>query len=119
MRELYSILVDPRKRAAVRRRVCERLVAFFFLGAKARGAASGSRLPTSPAAREPAETSARRKAGTDHGTTVADRGHGNSRRFPLAETQRVAPEGAEAGGSHLLIVLEGRLEAMLVCFGFR
>lgn len=31
--------------------------------------------------------------------------------------RRVAPGGAEAGGSHLLIVLEGRLEAMLVCFG--
>ena len=33
--------------------------------------------------------------------------------------RRVAPGGAEAGGSHLLIVLEGCLEAMLVCFGFR
>jgi hypothetical protein len=71
-----------------RRRVCERLVAFLFLGARAQRSASGSRLPTSPEARGPVEVSARRKAGTDHGTTVADRGHGNSRRFPLAGIQK-------------------------------
>ena len=39
--------------------------------------------------------------------------------FHSLEPKRVAPGGAEAGGSHLLIVLEGRLEAMLVCFGLR
>ena len=39
--------------------------------------------------------------------------------FCSLKPKRVAPGGAEAGGSHLLIVLEGRLEAMLVCFGFR
>jgi hypothetical protein len=33
--------------------------------------------------------------------------------------RRVAPGGAEAGGSNLLIVLDGGLETMLVCFGFR
>ncbi len=33
--------------------------------------------------------------------------------------RRVAPGGVEAGGSNLLIVLDGRLETMLVCFGFR
>ena len=44
---------------------------------------------------------------------------GISEGFRSLEPRRVAPGGAEAGGSHLLIVLEGRLEAMLVCFGFR
>ena len=39
--------------------------------------------------------------------------------FRSLKPKRVAPGGAEAGGSHLLIVLEGRLEAMLVCFGLR
>ena len=39
--------------------------------------------------------------------------------FRSLKPKRVAPGGTEAGGSHLLIVLEGRLEAMLVCFGFR
>ena len=61
---------------------------FVFRSYSAGEAARGSRLPTSPEARGPAEVSARRKAETDHGTTVADRGHGNSRRFPLAETQK-------------------------------
>lgn len=37
--------------------------------------------------------------------------------FRSLKLKRVAPGGAEAGGSHLLIVLEGRLEAMLIRFG--
>jgi hypothetical protein len=47
----------------------------------------GRLLPTSPEARGPAEVSARTKAETDHGTTVADRGHGDFRRLLLAGTQ--------------------------------
>lgn len=62
-------------------------------------AANGSRTPTSPEARGPAEVSARRKAGTDHGTTVADRGHGNSRRFPLDGTQK--GRAGRCGGGRL------------------
>jgi hypothetical protein len=36
----------------------------------------------------PTEAAARRKAGTDQGTTVEDRGRGNSRRVPLAEARK-------------------------------
>jgi hypothetical protein len=37
--------------------------------------------------------------------------------FHSLKPKRVAPGGAEASGSHLLIVLEDRLQAVLVCFG--
>ena len=39
--------------------------------------------------------------------------------FRSLEPKRVAPGGTEVGGSHALIVLESRLEAVLVCLGFR
>jgi len=82
-------------------------------------ATSGSRLPTSPKARGPTEVSARRKAGTDHGNTVADRGHGNSRRFPLTGTQ-MGRAGRCGGGRLLLADFLGNLgDVTLVCFGFR
>ena len=39
--------------------------------------------------------------------------------FPSLKPNRVAPGGAEAGGSHLLIVLESRLEEVLIRFWLR
>jgi hypothetical protein len=103
----------------IRRRVCERLVAFLFLGATAQGQQVGVACRLHRRRGDPLrfQREGRLELTTaPRSQTVAT---GIPEGFRSLKPKRVAPGGAEAGGSHLLIVLEGRLEAMLVCFGFR
>lgn len=74
---------------------------FCFLGPTARGQQVGCLLPTSPEARGPTEVPARRKAGTDHVPRSQTVAAGIPEGFHSLEPRRVAPGGAEAGGSPL------------------
>ena len=62
-----------------------RLSIFIYRSCFPGGAASPER--NSPEKRAPAEALAGRKAGTDQGTAVHDRGRGNSRRVPPAKAR--------------------------------